>query len=62
MTAEQITARRAALEAERAALEAELARREARDIASLLFLKPGLPLNPAELAELDLLPRKHHDD
>ena len=62
MTAEQITHRRAAIAAERAALEAELARREARDTLSLLFLRPGVPLNPAELVELNLLTRKHNDD
>ena len=51
MTAEQITDRRAAIAAERAALEAELARREA---LGLMFLKPGVPLNPAELADFQL--------
>ena len=58
MTAEQITARRAAIEDERRRCEAELARREVR----AMVLTPGVPLNPAELAELSLLPRKHHDD
>ena len=62
MTADQITARRAAIEDEKRRCEAELARREVRDTVGLLFFRPGVPLSPAELAELDLLPRKHHDD